>query len=196
VDWRQYQVDVPEGVSGNCRVKRFTVSADEAKFSQLRAAVNPREAGREVEEGEYTGLWVNSQLMMSDTPAEIADHRDPIIHGKGHCLVNGLGLGVVANALLMKDEVNRVTVIEINPHVIELVELVWKARYGDRLEIVEADAMTYLPPEGVHCGYVWHDIWPTICVDNLPDMRYLHRKYERRCDRQGSWCWNECTYRS
>jgi hypothetical protein len=83
--------------------------------------------------------------------------------------------------------VDKVTVIENSPDVIALVGPTLTERYGDRLEIIEADAFTYKPPKGIRYSVVWHDIWPDLCEDNLKTMGTLHRRYGKRCDWQGSW---------
>lgn len=180
------KVDVPEGTSGEWAVERFTISKKDAEWYNMRSlfASGPN---RPVSPGTYTRLTRLGDVVMSDTPAELADHRGPIRMAHGHCLVNGLGLGVVVRALLDHPDVARVTVVEIDPDVMALVAPHYQARYGDRLEIVRANALTYVPSKGARFGVVWHDIWPTICADNLDEMKLLHRRYGRRCDWQGSW---------
>ena len=198
MNWQKYKVDIPEGQSGNWHIERFEVSEEAASLERLRSAFNP---GRRmpVPVGQYTRLMYEAPnrmrtLVMSDTPAEISDHLEPIYRAKGQVLVNGLGLGVVVKAMLEKPEVKSLTVIEFSPDVIALVGDYYVAQYGDRLEIVNADAFTWQPPRGVRYTIVWHDIWNHICSDNLPEMHRLHRKYGRRTDWQGSWCRAECEY--
>jgi len=96
--------------------------------------------------------------MMFDTPDEVADLLGVFHHAKGRCLVNGLGLGVVVNGLLVKPEITYVTVVENNPDVVELVGGHWLEKYGDRLSIVIDNALTYRPPVNTHFGYVRNEI--------------------------------------
>jgi hypothetical protein len=184
-----YQVDVPAGKSGDWEVRKFEVTPEDEARQRIRASFRD---GRFVPAGIYTGIYRGKQTVMSDTPDEIRDHRQAIRRATGHCLVNGLGIGMVAAAMLRKPEVTKVTVIELSADVIALVAPHWKAKYGDRIEIIQSDAMAYQPPKGVRYGCVWHDIWDDICADNLEDMKKLHRKYGRRCEWQGSWCRAEC----
>lgn len=179
-----------KGQSGDWRVERFEVSAEDEKFGRLRAIATGR--GRFVPKGRYTRLMRNDTLVATDAPDEIRDHRFAVYRAQGQVLINGLGLGVTLQAILERPEVDRVTVIEISPDVIALVGPHYKERFGDRLEIVEADAFAWKPPRGVRYSVVWHDIWDNICSDNLPQMHKLHRKYGRRADWQGSWCRREC----
>jgi hypothetical protein len=62
----------------------------------------------------------------------------------------------------------------------------------DRLRVIHADALKWMPPKVMRWSVVWHDIWDDISVDNLNEMTKLHRRYGRRCDWQGSWCRAEC----
>lgn len=121
------------------------------------------------------------------------DHYPIVRRATGHVLLNGLGLGMVLGAVLQKEEVEQVTVIENSPDVIALVADHY--RIDPRVSIILADAFIWTPPKGAFYDCVWHDIWPAICSDNLPEMIKLHRKYGRRCDWQGSWCRAECERR-
>ncbi len=188
-----FRTRIPEGQSGDWKIQRFIVTEQAASLERLRAIFSSNR-GRGVPEGTYTKLTRNGQVIMSDTPDEIRDHRFFVYRAKGKILVNGLGLGIVVELLLDKDEVDHITVIEISRDVIVLVGKYLKDVYGDRLTIIEADALTWKPPKGVKYNSVWHDIWDNICSDNLEEMKTLHRRYGRRADWQGSWCRDRCEY--
>lgn len=182
-------VYVPEGVSGNWSVEKFSISDEEASWNNAIATFSS--SRRDVEPGNYTRLMGPNQFdnpIMSDTPTEAWDHYKFVCQAKGHVLINGLGLGFVLRAILNKPEVEHVTVIEISPNVIDLVAPYYSPNYEDsRVTIIQADALEWRPPKNVRFGAVWHDIWPSICSDNLPDMHKLHRRYGRKADWQGSW---------
>lgn len=180
--YTKYQVDIPEGQSSDWRVERFTISPEQASLERIRAFSC---GGRCVPVGSYTGLYRSNATVMSDTPDEIRDHREPIYQAKGRCLVNGLGLGVVARAMLMKPDVEHVMAVEKSADVIGLVGP--HLPHANKLAIVHADCFEFQPPRGSRWNVVWHDIWDHLCEDNLPEMHRLHRKYGRRCDWQGSW---------
>ena len=132
---------------------------------------------------------------MSDTPMEINDHLSFIARASGRVLVTGLGLGMVLNALLCRREVTHLTVVEKSAEVVALVAPHYRARWGaERLEIVEADAFTYRAPRGVRYDMAWHDIWPTLSSDNLPEMRRLHAHYRARATVQESWGHDLCRW--
>jgi len=187
------KVDLPENTSGPWSLQKFEISEQSADLYNLRCSINGY-GSRQVEAGTYTKLIRENERepMMSDTPAEMRDHLEAVRMAKGHCLVAGLGLGMVAEAMLRKKEVDYVTVIEIDENIIELVYPTLDERWGDKLAVIHADIFEWKPPRGQRYGACWFDIWPTICEDNLPEMATLHRKYGKRTDWQGSWCKYEC----
>ena len=192
--WEEYKVNIEPGESGNFSVERFEASEQAASFERIRAVVG---GGRCVPAGTYTALyrkggWGGKTLVMSDTRDEIYDLRGVLTNAHDHCLVAGLGLGVVVRAMLLDERVTKVTVLEISPDVIKLVGESLKAEFGDKLEIIEADALEWKPPKGVHYGTCWFDIWDDICADNLSEMSKLKRRYARKSDWKGCWCEYQC----
>lgn len=184
--YQQYKVHVPEGVSGDYQVERFTVSEEDSERTKLRSIVT-RSSWDYVPPGKYTRLLYWGEVVMSDTPSEIRSHLSFIHTAKGKVLIHGLGIGMCLQAVLNKPEVEHATVVEISPDVIKLVGGYYQAKYGSRLHIINADAMTWKPAPGSRWGAVWHDIWNDICPDNVEDMKLLHRRFGKRCDWQGSW---------
>lgn len=179
------KVNVPEGKRGDWEVKKFVIS----KYGS-RSSINTY-GSRAPLFGKYTKLTYKGKVVMSDTDAEIHDHLEPVQKAKGDILINGLGLGLVLLNCMEKSEVISATIIERSIDVIALVAPHYINMYGERLEIIHADAMTWKPPKGNRYGMVWHDIWPSISADNYEQMKTLHRRYGRRCDWQGSWCKDE-----
>jgi hypothetical protein len=135
--------------------------------------------------GNYVRLIHLHETIMSNTWAEIADHLPFIRRATGNVLINGLGLGMCIEAILGNKEVKSITVIEKSEDVIKLVAPTYLT--DSRVKIIHADAFEYQPPKGVRYNAVWHDIWPSITSENLPEMFILHRKYARKTDWQGSW---------
>lgn len=178
-------VTVPEGELDGLRVERFTV--EENSIENLRLAIK---GGRSTRPGTYTALRDGGRLWMSDTDAEKHDHHAPLYKimrtQADRVLINGLGLGMVLGAVLSFGFVEHVDVVEIDERVINLVG----PHYADpRVTIHHADAYEQAKrwPVGTRWGVAWHDIWPHLCEDNLPEMARLHRSYGRRVDWQGSW---------
>ena len=193
--WMKYQVDIPAGQHGRARVEKVVVSEIDAKWNNLRSlfASGGANAGRGATVGQHTEFYVGHRLWMSDTRAEIIDHMPLFRAVRPGCtvLLHGLGLGMALNGCLLEGA-SKVTVVERDPDVIALTGSYWREKWGaDRVEIIEADALAWNPPNGSHWDVVWHDIWPSICTDNLEEMGVLHRRFARRSGWQGSWCRRE-----
>ncbi len=180
------KVNLPDKSQGAWKIDHFTVTGKE--FQNFNS-------GRYVPPGTYTRLTRSGVLVMSDTPDEMRDHLPIVQHATGSVLLNGLGLGMVLKNILLKPEVFEVTVIEIDQDLIDLVgpRLGWPNHVIDhRVSIICADAITFKPPKGKRYNAVWHDIWDDLCIDNIEDMKHLHRKYGQYSDWQGSWCRGIC----
>lgn len=188
-------VDVPEGTAGDWSIDRFGVSAHDESLGRMRAMMSFSSRGRFVPAGKYTRLVHNGGVVMSDTPDEIWDHRDLFNEARGDVLIHGLGLGMAARGCLLKPEVESVTIVEIEEDVIKLVGG-WLNKIagneGKPLFILHDDALAWKPARGQRWNVVYHDIWPSISVENLKDMHHLHRRFARRCDWQASWNRSEC----
>lgn len=147
--------------------------------------------GRAVEPGTYTVLWVDGQLMMSDTPSELRDHLPFVQKATGKVLVGGLGLGCVVRGLLAKPDVTEVTVLEFSKDVIAAIG----PRMQDkRLRIVQADVYEWLPidePERTQrFDFCWMDVWPTICGDDYPKHLIVKKRFGQFCETPVE-CWAE-----
>lgn len=181
-----FKVHLPEGESGDWSVERMVVHADVQALRYWRD-------GRPVPPGDdYTRLRKKGTgLFMTDTPAELNDAYWLLANASGHVLISGLGLGMIPRALLMErfgaDRVERITILEKEPDVIKLVAPHMK---DERIQIVEADAFEWKPPAGVKFDWAWHDIWPDMCSDYIPEMNRLTRRYARFMTAPGRQkCW-------
>lgn len=180
--YKQYQVNIPEGESGNWEVKKFTVKEDDAR--RWRYSFQ----GRDVPPDTYTKLQTKNSWhdpVMSDTPAEINDHISFIMKAHGRCLINGLGIGMVLKAIAAKDEVTHIDVVELEQDVINLV---WPSYANNpKITLHHADAYEIEWPKGTKWDCIWHDIWPTICIDNLEGITKLKKKYMHKTIWQAAW---------
>lgn len=169
-----WRCKLPEDELGSAKIQKFKVSEHASCMESIRGSWIPA--------GDYTRLRINGQLVMSDTPLEYREHGELFLMAGGDVLINGLGLGCAVSVLLGDKDVSSITVIEINKDVIDLV-----GPHFPDVEIIHADALTWNAPKGKRWETVWHDIWATKCLDNIEQMKTLHRRYGKRCDWQGSW---------
>lgn len=185
-DFKLGTCTVPDGVSGNWEISTFEVTEADARMNNMRAMFS-RNAVMMISSGTYRRLTCKGRgVIMSNTPMEIRTNRDAYNRATGRVLINGLGMGMLLEAILSKPDVTYVRVIEIEQDVINLTA----PHFADdpRVEIIHADAMTYKPAKGEKFDYAWHDIWDDICADNLTDMAKLSRRYNKRvCTQQDHW---------
>lgn len=181
------KINVPDGISGKYKVETFKVSKKDERFQKMRIFSN---RGRYVPVGSYKRLIRDETIIMSNTPDEIKDFMRFVHEAKGLILINGLGLGVLLKAILLKKEVKEITVIEKSKDVIKLIAPTYLK--DKRVNIINADCFEWIPPKGKKYDCVWHDIWDNICEDNLIEMSKLHRKFGRKTFYQDSWCKYEC----
>lgn len=183
-------VSARPGEKGDWLIDAFEIDREGARWHNLRCAMNGNPDGY-VREGHYKRL-VHKQrgTIMSNTDMEVATNREAYANATGRVLINGLGLGMILEAILSKPDVTYVRVIEAEQDVIDLVGPTFAN--DPRVEIIHADAMEYLPAKGERFDYVWHDIWDAICTDNLDQMTTLSRRYSRFTKKQGFWARDIC----
>ena len=184
---------IKEGEVGDWSIKHFEIDEQAANFANLRQMFGGY--SRPVREGWYTGLYHKVRgVVMSDTPAEVGDlwaykmkvktAHDTRQSCKVH--ISGLGLGICAEYAARHN--HDVEVIEIDPDVIALVGVRLMELYPDNVNIIQADALNWKPMPDQRYGIVWHDIWDTICTDDLIEHTVLSSRFARRTSWQGLWC--------
>lgn len=107
-------------------------------------------------------LKEGTKVWMSPAVSEIESMRDGIEKGHGKCLTMGLGIGVLPYLWLLKEEVESVTVVELNQDVIDLFEKYIRPQFktDKKLEIIHSDAFDYYNREFLSLfDYVYADFW-------------------------------------
>lgn len=123
------------------------------------------------ENGERWETW------MSLSPHEIESQELGCRYAVGHTVVMGLGMGWVAGNIALNAAVNKVTVIERDP---EVIDLFWQSRaleglpveIAGKICIVRADALEWMPDQTV--DFLYADIWR--CLEEpqtLDDVRRM-----------------------
>lgn len=107
-------------------------------------------------------LMRGGETWMSTSPMEIESQEIGVRLSRGHVLIYGMGMGWSAINCALRDEVERVTVVEFDEDVLALhreldlaAQLPASAR--DKLHIVQGDAYTYTPEQAV--DLLMPDIW-------------------------------------
>lgn len=206
ITWRDdgfpfMQSVLPEGESGDVSISHFTISEKAADSYNLSIAFTPGTGLQRVEPGKYVRMHVGERvvdnLMMSDTPMERRTNWEVRREAHGRVLIAGLGIGMILHPLLDPlrtkrkfsraadselPAVDKVIVIEKSPHVIKLVKPSLE-RYGDRLEVIEADIFAVNHKLLGKFDTIYFDIWPHITQDNLPEMAKLHQRWKYALNR-------------
>ena len=188
--WRQGAFKVPEGQAGPWRVVRSFITPRQAAENQRQAEAFGGPV-RYSPAGFYTALVRDGDVWMADTPDEMLDHLECFEQAKargGRVLIHGLGLGLIARAVLSLENVTHVDVVEVDYDVIKLVRPAFINHVQNgRMSIRHGDCFSnrWLPED--RWTVVWHDIWQGMVEENLPEMDRLHRLFADRCDWQGSW---------
>ena len=111
-------------------------------------------------EGEMFALLDGEQTWMSNAWDEVDSQAPHVAAGHGHVVVMGAGMGMALFNLLAKPDVQRVTLVEREPLVLDLLEQAahlsaWPGI--EKLEIEITDAFAYRPTRVV--DYLYVDIW-------------------------------------
>jgi len=203
-EWVDYQVNLPATSFPPYTIDHVTL---DAKKLGPFLGVDKREwaMGRGIAPGTYTRLREqtdNGKLVwMSDTPAEIIDHWQPITYFRNikpeqPVLITGLGIGMVVNAALKHGfnvhviETNLKIVNMVAPHYYQLAD-----KHGLSLNIHNADALEWAPRKQIEFQYIWHDIWPKIDDMNIFQMLDMFKRYRQWLGpdgQMGAWAIWEC----
>ena len=109
---------------------------------------------------EYLSIYQDGRLWMSITPNEINTMKKPINRCHGHVTTLGLGLGYFAYMASLKDEVTKVTVVEIDYKAIKLFQSTILPFFPkkEKIEIIHMDALDYINMD-FESDYVFADLW-------------------------------------
>jgi hypothetical protein len=105
-------------------------------------------------------LLLADESWMSTAPVEVEQQAHHVAAAYGHVVVMGAGMGVALYNILLKPEVTRITLVERDPRVIDLLRIAadldrWAGI--DKLSVEIVDAFAYRPTTPVDHLYI--DIW-------------------------------------
>jgi len=172
-------------------VMRFIPKAGSGKWSIEHYQVIKGNRGRpeacgmdSAPPGMYTALvHKHDGINMIDSPVLIQDQQEVIADASGHIVVCGLGLGVVVGFLVDMDDVEKITVIENDQDVINLV---WHAySMNNKCSIRFADAKTMSAQQMDLLGKidrVWLDLWNTDEATTVPERWSVYQKWSTVCE--------------
>ncbi len=188
---------VPETREGDYEIYHHALDEEFVKLQQIRSIFSfSAGESRYLEATTYCELrrhwnvtssdgevYEHSKVIMSDTPMERMTNSDFIRASKGDVLIAGLGMGMVLWPLINKEEVKSITVIEITPEIIKMIEPIFTPlaeEKGKELEIICDDIFCWPIPKGAMWDTIYFDIWDDVCGDHYDGMKTLHSRFSRR----------------
>lgn len=138
-------------------------------------------------QGDIDALFYAEQTWMSNARDEVDSQAPHVAAAFGHTVLMGAGMGIALFNLLSKPDVRRLTLIERDPLVIELLRQSTdfeRWRGVEKLHIEIADALTYRPELPV--DHLYADIWATPGEpQSIPDMQRIQANV--RASQVGWW---------
>ncbi len=114
-------------------------------------------------EFRFLSVLQKDREWMTMMPNELVTQREPIKKAKGRVCTYGLGLGYFAFMCARKEDVERVTIVELDDNVITLFKEMLLPNFvnPEKIEIVKADAFEFAKHEAPkrNFDYIFADIW-------------------------------------
>lgn len=164
---------IPAGESGAWSIKKLSL----AKPFPVQRPSGPYT----IPPGHYTQLFrmtnatmhTHGECVMNDMPDELNTHLDFMLKASGRILITGLGLGCVTRGCLANPNVEHITLIERDRHVIEMVMPHMPTTH--RLTLVVADALKWAENTSEEFDCAWHDLWTDTSAEQPePHLQVVH----------------------
>ena len=146
--------------------------------------------------GDYVRLTQKDDVVMSDTDMEKETNSKFVRNAHGDVLIAGLGIGLIVLPIQDKEEVNSITIIEMNQEVIDLVTP--QLPLNSKVRIIKADIFKWKPEQGTRYDVIYFDIWNYINTDiyqeEMKPLKNRFKNYLRaRVDNPNRFmkCWVE-----
>lgn len=165
--YKDMSLILKDGQAGDFKLQHYDIS-DNNFYAVVRCGIPP---------GRYIRLINRCDCVMSDTPMEKETNRDFVRNAHGNVLIGGLGIGLIILAIQDKEDVKKITVVEKNCEVIELVGK--QLPLNSKVNIVNDDVFEYKPL--LKYNTIYMDIWNYINKDvynkQMEPLINRYRKY-------------------
>lgn len=164
--YKDMSLILKDGQVGDFKLQHYDIS-DNNFYAVVRCGIPP---------GRYIRLINRCDCVMSDTPMEKETNRDFVRNAHGNVLIGGLGIGLIILAIQDKEDVKKITVVEKNCEVIELVGK--QLPLNSKVNIVNDDVFEYKPL--LKYNTIYMDIWNYINKDVYnKQMKPLINRYRK-----------------
>jgi hypothetical protein len=128
----------------------------------------------------FPAILEKNRIWMTITPNEIETMKEAVDRAFGNVLAFGLGLGYYAYMVSEREDVDSVTIVDINDDVIHLFQkyILPQFKHAHKIKIIKADAFEYAQTHITPGNYdfVFTDLWHDVS-DGI-DMYLKMKKFE------------------
>lgn len=141
---------------------------------------------------EYVFLYstVLKKTMMTNHESETITNQKFIDAAKGSVLIFGLGLGLIILPLLNDSNISKITVVEIDSGLVDIVYPILRTKDNfEKLEVINYDGFLWSTDKLYDT--IYFDIWATIDKNSFNEMSILKKRYISNLKEGGwidSWC--------
>lgn len=178
----------------NIKIPTIKIGNSELKYEKYKAFegfvcndIIKTEEGRQIpqigffdKEFTFPAILENNRIWMTITPNEIETMKEAVDQAFGNVLTFGLGLGYYAYMVSEKENVESITVIEMNEDVINLFKtyILPQFKHNYKIKVIKADAFDYAKKYMSNGDYdfVFTDLWHDVS-DGI-DMYLKMKQYE------------------
>lgn len=147
---------------------------------------------------EYVFLFDKSigKTMMSNHEFETLTNQKFLDNAKGDILIFGLGIGLIVFPLLNEDDVNSITIVEVDSGLIdEVFPIIIKNDPKSKVNVYLSNAFEF--ETDMMFDTIYFDIWSDINQQSFSEMKFLSERFIKNLKPGGwmdSWCSEEENY--
>jgi len=187
------------GQTKDFELKKRKITKHDVEVMELRAIFNPQsniippKIGTLMVLSRKSGNSWRDDCVMSDAEYEKITNREILNVARGNVLIAGLGIGMILIPLLKDKEIKKITVVEKEKDLIDLIfSKVKKHDKANKLEIIHSDIFELDLPKEQKFDVIYFDIWDNVCGDNYQQMKDLKKKFSKnRAKGSTVLCWEE-----
>lgn len=187
--FEKFNIELNQEISkGVAKISTFEFKNENNPLYNMRIMMDGGRMFR-VLDGKYVRLFVDKELMMSDTNMERISNEEFVRKANGRVFIAGLGIGMIIHALKEKVDNGEVTELVVMEKYQDVIDLVSPYLEGIPVKIVCDDILTYKPTKEDVFDTIYFDIWATIDEENLSEIRMLHNRWKNKKNKSNPDCW-------
>lgn len=150
--------------SENISLEMCTYKANQLFISNTYTVKNLKETpnfGYFKKDTQFPVIYQDNMPWMSIVPSEINTMQKDIEEMSGNILILGCGLGYIAYMLSLKENVDKITIVEKNYNIIKIFKtyILPQFKNKEKINIILDDATYFLSTNKNNYDYIYSDIW-------------------------------------